>query len=59
MASQNMGNTEDANLKAWPETLKKVEKTFPMAKIVIPGHGRSGGMDLILHSLDLLKNHKK
>ncbi|GJM60602.1 subclass B1 metallo-beta-lactamase [Persicobacter diffluens] len=59
LSSKNLGNTEDADLKAWPKTLNKVEKTFPMSKIVIPGHGRSGGMDLILHSMDLLKNHKK
>ena len=49
----SLGFTGDANIPEWPETLKKVINTFPEAKIVIPGHGESGGLDIIKHTLTL------
>jgi metallo-beta-lactamase class B len=54
MNAEGMGNTADGDLKEWPYTLGKVLAKFRMAKIVIPGHGRFGGLELIKHTLDLL-----
>lgn len=54
MDATNMGNTADADLKAWPDSLRKLLKRYPDAKIVIPGHGGWGGPELIRHTLDLL-----
>lgn len=51
--SRNLGNTSDGDVKAYPETLKKVLKMFPSTKIVIPGHGQFGGIELIEHTLKL------
>jgi len=53
--SKNLGNTADGDLKAYPNTLGLVLRKFPTAKIVIPGHGDFGGIELIYHSLSLLK----
>lgn len=41
------GNLEDANVLAWPATVGAVKQRFPDAKIVVPGHGKSGGKDLL------------
>ena len=37
----------DANVQAWPSTVAKLKREYPRAKIVIPGHGQSGGLDLL------------
>lgn len=51
--STNLGNTFDGDLKAYPETIKKVLNKYHDAKIVIPGHGMFGGIELLQHTLDL------
>ncbi|MFB6317065.1 subclass B1 metallo-beta-lactamase [Saccharicrinis sp. FJH54] len=51
--SRNLGNTADGDLNAYPETIRKLQKQFSEAKIVIPGHGQYGGMELIKHTLEL------
>lgn len=56
MQSGNLGFTADGDLKAWPETLKRVLQNFPDARFVIPGHGNYGDTSLIYHTLKLLEN---
>ncbi len=51
--SKNLGNTADGDLKAYPETLRKVIAKFPDAKIIIPGHGQWGGVELLKHTLEM------
>jgi metallo-beta-lactamase class B len=53
---QNLGNTADGDLVAYPETIRKVISKFPNAKIVIPGHGQVGGLELLYHTKNLLRN---
>ena len=54
----NLGNTEEADLVSYPTTLKKVKERYPDAKIVVPGHGRPGGLDLIDHTIGLCNNRQ-
>jgi metallo-beta-lactamase class B len=58
MNSTGLGNIEDADLDQWPETIKKVTKEFSDANYIIPGHGKIGGIELLAHTLELLKNKK-
>lgn len=37
----------DANVTDWSETVLKVKPTFPKISIVIPGHGKVGGVELL------------
>jgi metallo-beta-lactamase class B len=53
-SSTNLGNVADADLKEWPRSIHKVMDKFSSAEVVIPGHGTSGGMELLQHTLDLL-----
>lgn len=49
-----LGNIEDANLTAWPETLRFIKGVYKDAKIVVPGHGKGGDISLPDHTLKLL-----
>jgi len=51
--SKDLGNTADGDLIAYPKTIESLIKKFPNAKIVIPGHGQFGGLDLISHTIDM------
>jgi len=48
--AKGLGNTEDANLTDWPKTIDNVIAKFPNAKVVIPGHGEFGGLELLHHT---------
>lgn len=55
-----LGNTADAApLQEWLRTVYAVEAHFPQAKIVIPGHGEVGGMEVIKHTVDVLFENQK
>jgi metallo-beta-lactamase class B len=41
------GYLGDANLTAWPGTVDKVKKQYPGVKIVVPGHGKAGNIQLL------------
>ena len=47
------GNLADANVTAWPITIKKVSAKFGDAKWVIPGHGKAGGTELLDFTIKL------
>jgi len=51
--STNLGNTSDADLVAYAETIEKLLQKFPDTKIVIPGHGEFGDRSLITHTKEL------
>jgi metallo-beta-lactamase class B len=53
--AKNLGFTGDGDVKAYLSTVKKVKEKFPKAKIVVPGHGDFGGIELIDHTIELAK----
>jgi len=57
MQSNGLGNLSDANVNDWPKTILLVIDKFPLAEIVIPGHGQIGGKELLTHTMKLLKEH--
>lgn len=59
LESQGIGNSADANLTQWPESVRKIQKKYSMAQIVIPGHGKWGSSKLIDHTLELLEKGAK
>lgn len=52
--SKDLGNIADGDLIAYPKTIDKLIERFSKAKIVIPGHGKFGGFELIEHTKGLL-----
>jgi len=55
MGSAGLGNTVDGDLVSYPGTIEKLLKRYRDAQIVIPGHGETGGYELITHTLDLIR----
>lgn len=52
------GNLEDANVEEWSETISKIKKEYPELKLVFPGHGEHGGMDLLDYTEDLFAQYQ-
>ncbi len=48
-----IGNTADADLGAWPETMDRLIHRYRDAAIVVPGHGRPGDASLLPHTRQL------
>lgn len=49
------GNLEDANVEAWSATVEKIRQKYPDVEIVIPGHGKSGGVALLDYTIGLFE----
>ena len=47
------GNLEDANVQEWPLTMDTLKNKYPDVKIVIPGHGKPGGTELLDYTATL------
>lgn len=54
--NKSLGNITEADLMQWPASVKKVQKRYSDAEIIIPGHGNSGTKELLDHTIDLLIN---
>ena len=52
--SKGLGGTTDANADQWPSSVKKVLARYSDAEVVIPGHGKWGGIELVEHTLELM-----
>jgi len=48
-----VGNIGDANLEKWSETARNIKREYGFARIVVPGHGKYGGSELIDYTIDL------
>ena len=46
-------------MKAWPLTLNKLQQQFPQVNLVIPGHGASGDMSLVSHTMALIAQYNQ
>ncbi|MEW6999357.1 subclass B1 metallo-beta-lactamase [Colwelliaceae bacterium BS250] len=53
MNSKNLGNTEDASVKDWSESIQKVINKYPNIEVVVPGHGKVGDQSLLRHTAQL------
>lgn len=49
------GNLEDANVNNWSLTVAKLKEKYPNTNIVIPGHGKLGGTELLDYTIKLFE----
>ncbi len=49
------GNLHDAHTADWSHTVQKIKEKFPEIRQVIPGHGKSGGPELLDYTIELFK----
>jgi len=53
-----LGFTGDADMANYDSTIEKIIKKYPEIKKVVPGHGDVGGINLLTHTIDLVKSKK-
>lgn len=53
--AKGLGSTTDANIEQWPVSVNKLLEKYLDADVVVPGHGKWGSIELIKHTLELLK----
>ncbi|TNE36432.1 subclass B1 metallo-beta-lactamase, partial [bacterium] len=53
------GNLDDANISEWSNTVRKVKAHYPKTKIVVPGHGKFGGTELLDFTIKLFEGEEK
>jgi metallo-beta-lactamase class B len=58
LSSQDLGNTADALVDDWDQTIKKIKARYPEIKTVVPGHGQHGGTELLDHTIKLVEAHR-
>ncbi len=51
--SGSLGYTGEANIGKWPGSVEKVLQRYPSARMVVPGHGKAGGLQLLNHTKEL------
>jgi metallo-beta-lactamase class B len=49
----------EANISEWPKTIKRVQAKFKKPKYIITGHHDWSSLNVLSHTLDLLKENKK
>jgi len=49
------GNLGDANVEAWPNSIRTVQQTFPNARWIVPGHGKAGGRELLDRTIEIFE----
>lgn len=49
----SQGNLDDANVEEWSATVANIKRKLPDLKTVIPGHGASGGQELLDYTIDM------
>ncbi|WP_299334977.1 subclass B1 metallo-beta-lactamase [uncultured Psychroserpens sp.] len=47
------GNLNDANTLEWSKTVSRIKKEMSELETVIPGHGKSGGIELLEYTIEL------
>lgn len=51
------GYLGDANTNAWPSTIQNLKVHFPDCKVIVPGHGQCGGMELLDYTIKLFSEN--
>jgi len=53
-----LGFTGDADMASYDSTIEKIINEYPEIEKVVPGHGDVGGINLLTHTIDLVKSKK-
>jgi metallo-beta-lactamase class B len=57
--ADDLGNLSDANVKAWPVTIKNIQNKFKDPIFIIPGHLDWSSNQSLTHTLDLIRQYEK
>ena len=57
--ANDLGNLADANIAAWPQSIKNVQQRFKKPKFLIPGHQDWSNTQSLQHTLKLIEAYEK
>jgi glyoxylase-like metal-dependent hydrolase (beta-lactamase superfamily II) len=53
-SARSLGFTQEADRERWPDSLTALQRAYGEAIVIVPGHGRPGGWELLSHTRELL-----
>ncbi len=59
LAARSPGFTGDADMAAWPASVRRVLARYPDARLVVPGHGAWGDLSLLWHTISLCERYNE
>jgi len=59
LSSNGLGNIQEAVVDDWDKTVMKVREAYTETRYVIPGHGESGDISLLTHTIGLVGSSKE
>jgi len=59
LSATALGSTRNRDLEAHPFMLQVLRQAYRKARVVVPGHGDSSGLDLIDHTLNLYQQRSR
>ncbi len=51
--AKSLGNTKEADMENWADSVKILKQIYPNPDVIIPGHGKPGTRELYDHTLSL------
>lgn len=54
----SLGNTADADIERWAESVARVRDRYPDLEVVVPSHGPPGGPELLDQTIALVENYR-
>jgi metallo-beta-lactamase class B len=54
MSATTLGNLAEIDVPSWSKGVAAVLRRYPGAQVVVPGHGETGGLELLRHTAELL-----
>ncbi len=54
MQAVDMGYLGDADLDAWTQSIRAMQRRYPQVRTVVPGHQSPGDMNLLSYTLELI-----
>lgn len=58
-AATDLGNVQESDPARWATAVAAVQRRYPAARTVVPGHGAVGGPELLAHTAALLAAHRR
>lgn len=57
--SNSLGYTGEADIADWANSAQNVLSKYPDIQVVVPGHGKVGNVEILRHTIELVKSHKQ
>jgi metallo-beta-lactamase class B len=57
--ANKLGFIEDGNVNEWTKSIDNVKSQYVDIKIVVPGHGKVGGYDLLNHTIAIVNGFNR